>query len=403
MQRVAFKDLRKSDLFVDCIYEGGEEKNLKDEVLSKLVGCGISGGFRKLLRKDGKGFAYVVLYTSREELEWPDYLDVATGIFRYYGDNRKPGQSLTQTKPGGNLFLEGVFSQLNSGSYSDIPPILIFQKEGHRRDMRFLGLAAPGNPSISRDHELMAFWRNINQNRFQNYEAYFTVLDTGSEPITRKWLWYLINDHEHALDYAPAAWKEFVKRGREGIRPLIAPSMKTIPDKLDQIQMDSEGLRSLSRIRELCKKDNYVSFEACATNIVSMMDSNLVNFVLTRPWRDGGRDAIGDYLISQKNNSSNPPLRLDCSLEAKCYDWTKQGVGVHEMSRLISRLRYRQFGIMVTTSYVAQQAYEEVVEDRQPILIVTATDIASTLRRNQITPGDIDSWFADVMGRSRRL
>lgn len=73
------------------------------------------------------------------------------------------------------------------------------------------------------------------------------------------------------------------------------------------------------------------------------------------------------------------------------------------MSRLISRLRYRQFGIMVTTSYVAQQAYEEVVEDRQPILIVTATDIASTLRRNQITPGDIDSWFADVMGRSRRL
>ena len=73
------------------------------------------------------------------------------------------------------------------------------------------------------------------------------------------------------------------------------------------------------------------------------------------------------------------------------------------MSRLISRLRYRQFGIMVTTSYVAQQAYEEVGEDRQPILIVTATDIAATLRRNQITPGDIDSWFADVMGRSRRL
>lgn len=249
----------------------------------------------------------------------------------------------------------------------------------------------------------MAFWRNINQNRFQNYEAYFTILDTGCEPITRKWLWHLINDHEHALDYAPVAWKEFVKRGREGIRPLIAPAMKTIPDKLDQIQMDNEGLRSLSRIRELCKKDNYVSFEACATNIVSMMDSNLVNFVLTRPWRDGGRDAIGDYLISQKNNSPNPPLRLDCSLEAKCYDWTKQGVGVHEMSRLISRLRYRQFGIMVTTSYVAQQAYEEVVEDRQPILIVTATDIASTLRRNQITPGDIDSWFADVMGRSRRL
>ena len=46
------------------------------------------GGFRKKLREDGSGkYAYVVLYTSIEELEWPDYLEEETGIFRYYGDN----------------------------------------------------------------------------------------------------------------------------------------------------------------------------------------------------------------------------------------------------------------------------------------------------------------------------
>lgn len=40
------------------------------------------------MRKNGSGLpAYVVLYTSMQELAWPDYLDEETGIFRYYGDN----------------------------------------------------------------------------------------------------------------------------------------------------------------------------------------------------------------------------------------------------------------------------------------------------------------------------
>lgn len=39
-------------------------------------------------------------------------------------------------------------------------------------------------------------------------------------------------------------------------------------------------------------------FEVCATDIVSKMDSKFVEFSLTRPWRDGGRDALGFYSIS---------------------------------------------------------------------------------------------------------
>ena len=73
------------------------------------------------------------------------------------------------------------------------------------------------------------------------------------------------------------------------------------------------------------------------------------------------------------------------------------------MSRLMSRIRYRQVGIMVTTSYVDSQAYNEVVEDRQPILIVTATDIVSILRLNQITPSNIDQWLDSIRGRINRL
>ena len=70
----------------------------------------------------------------------------------------------------------------------------------------------------------------------------------------------------------------------------------------------------------------------------------------------GGRDAVGYYLISTKGKA-NHPLKIDCAMEAKCYN-PNNAVGVHEMSRLISRIRYRQFGAFVTTSYVGKQAYE---------------------------------------------
>ena len=52
-----------------------------------------------------------------EELEWPDFLDEETGIFRYYGDNREPGRALTDTKKKGNLILETTFALLNEGVY----------------------------------------------------------------------------------------------------------------------------------------------------------------------------------------------------------------------------------------------------------------------------------------------
>lgn len=145
------------------------------------------------------------------ELEWPDYLDEETGVFRYYGDNRKPGRAITDTKQGGNKLLENVFGLLNTGvGPKDIPPFLVFKKTGNGRDIKFLGLAAPGNPKISPDRDLVAFWRTVKENRFQNYEAHFTILNTGNDSILKKWLESLIYDHKNNMQYAPPAWKKFV-------------------------------------------------------------------------------------------------------------------------------------------------------------------------------------------------
>ena len=395
-KEVAFDKLEYSDLYVDCIYKGGTAPNMSAEPFHKLMpGCENSGGFRKVLRKDGsKKYAYVVLYSSMEELEWPDYLDEETGVFRYYGDNREPGRALTDTKKKGNLILETVFALLNEGvKLEEIPPFFVFKKTGNGRDIQFLGLAAPGNPHLSPDKDLVAFWRTIKDKRFQNYEAHFTILDTGEEPISRKWLEALIFDHDNNLNHAPEVWKRFVKEGRGGIKALKAPRIVTIPTKYDQLQSDVEGTKCLEIIRKHYA-DNPAGFEACAADIVKMMDSNFIRFDLTKPWRDGGRDAIGHYAITQ-GGKVNAPLKIECALEAKCYS-PDNSVGVREMSRLISRIRYRQFGIIVTTSHVNKQAYEEVVEDGHPILIITASDIAGILRRNAINTSNIEKYLQTI-------
>lgn len=399
---IAFENLEQADLVVDTVYKGGKVSGKGSEVLSKLMpGCSNSGGFRKVMRKDGTGLpAYVVLYTSMQELAWPDYLDEETGIFRYYGDNRSPGRAITDTPRKGNLLLEFVFDCLNSkdGSINNIPPFFIFKKTGSGWDVKFLGLAAPGNPKISPDKDLVAFWRSMNDERFQNYEAYFTVLDTDAA-IDRRWLDALVNDHDNSLEYAPLAWRRFIKNGRNGISPLVAKKIVEIPSKYDQLQSDIEGQLCIQKIRNYYSKFPQ-GFENCARDILEKTDTRFQDFELTRPWRDGGRDALGYYVISP-GGKANYSLRIDCALEAKCYS-EKNSVGVKEMSRLISRIRYRQFGVMLTTSYVDSQAYREVVEDGHPILIITATDIAYTLRHNSITSQNIDEWLVSLDEKDKR-
>ena len=92
---------------------------------------------------------------------------------------------------------------------------------------------------------------------------------------------------------------------------------------------------------------------------------------------------------------ANYPLRIDCALEAKCYS-ENVSVGVRQMSRLISRIRYRQFGVMLTTSFVDKQAYQEVIEDGHPVLIISASDIAYILRSNSITSENISEWLVSL-------
>ena len=120
-----------------------------------------------------------------------------------------------------------------------------------------------------------------------------------------------------------------------------------------------------------------------------MMDKNIVECDLTRPWRDGGRDALGKYRIGDPDNA----IDVEFALEAKCKQFNS-GSGVKETSRLISRLRYRQFGIFVTTSYVSEQAYKEIIEDGHPVIVMSGRDMANLLIMHGLnTDSRINQWL----------
>jgi hypothetical protein len=74
------------------------------------------------------------------------------------------------------------------------------------------------------------------------------------------------------------------------------------------------------------------------------------------------------------------------------------------MSRLISRLRHRQFGILVTTSHVAPQAYKEIRTDQHPIVILSGADIVNLVRqKGYATPSDVTRWLNEAFPRSAPL
>ena len=378
---IPFEELLVSDLLIDAVYEGAPGGQLSGEALSKLLpGTGNLGGFRASGRGDDKKF--VVLYTSGEDQDWPDRLDTSTGQFIYYGDNKTPGHELHDTDRGGNRILRNVFDRLHADLplRESIPPFFIFQKyptATSARSVQFKGLAVPGFTGLPPTADLVAVWKTTKGQRFQNYQATFTVLDTPS--ISRAWLDDLATG-SNLTDNAPQAWTEWVKFGRYDA--LTAESTTVIRGA--EMQMPDTATKTA--ILE-CVWDHFKdaprAFEAFAARVFQMHDQRVIIDEITRASVDGGRDAIGKYLLGL----SDDPVYAEFSLEAKCYRPPLNGhaantVGVKEVSRLISRIRHRQFGVLVTTSVIGRQAYEEVREDRHPIIFFSGKDIADILTTN---------------------
>lgn len=381
---ITFSLLKESDLMVDSIYEGGSRGNAGDDPISKLLMTGNQGGFRYVGTL--QNIRLCALYSELSDPEWPDILDTEFGRFSYYGDNKNAGYDLHDTRRKGNLVLKNTFNALHLNMREKIPPFFVFTKGGKGRDVVFRGLAVPGATSLSNTEDLIAIWKSKKDERFQNYKAVFTILDISS--ISRKWL-NDIHNNNPVSENSPKKWLAWIKGG--AYHPLIAPRSLIHRTIKEQLPSNSLQLEIIIAIITFFKqhKDREYAFEKCAVEIIKYMDTNVVSCDLTRFWRDGGRDAIGEYKIGVKQSE----IKIDFAVEAKCKN-LKYGSGIKETSRLVARLRHRQFGVFVTTSYVSEQAYKELVEDMHPVVILSGKDIANILiQQGYVTVEAVKKWL----------
>lgn len=382
------EQLGQVDLIVDAVYAGYKtERGGMADPLVPLVGVSRQGGFRYRGTKERP--TLLVLTSNLAEPEWPDQLDETTGTFVYFGDNRHPGRLLHDTPRFGNQLLRQIFDAVHLGQRHLVPPILLFTTEATGRAFRFRGLAVPGSPALAATEDLVALWKTTEGQRFQNYKAVFTILDEAV--ISRTWVHAMGRGEAPSL--APDAWNTWVVAG--GIRPLMAPRSLLVRSKAEQLPATSEDRALIEVIRQRYK-DNPYGFEACAGALTRLLLPDVARLDLTRPWRDGGRDGIGRLRIGR----SPAAIEVDFALEAKCYG-ANNAVGVREVSRLISRIKHREFGVLVTTSYVDRQAYQEVTDDGHPVILAAAQDIVGLLRSAGVrTPAQVDAWLDGITASS---
>lgn len=190
MIEIAADGFLSADLIPGALYVASTSSTGRgNEVISQLLpGISNSGGFRP--RASGGDPALVVLYSTGGEGDWPDHFDPTSGVFTYFGDNRKPGNDLHSTAKGGNRLLRKWFDDCFHGRNHLVPVILAFQRDSSSKgqNVRFIGLVVPGSPQEPLKDSLQIEIREHNDGQFENYKAKFTVLETGpiSGPFIRE-------------------------------------------------------------------------------------------------------------------------------------------------------------------------------------------------------------------------
>lgn len=232
---VEFSKVKTSDLYSDCIYKGGTKGNLSDEVISKLMNCENSGGFRKVGKSKGK-LNYVVLYSAENNKEeWVDEINYENKLVKYNGDNKKVNVDIHDTRKKGNLILKKTFDNLESRNRKEIVPFFMFtQDEG--RNVKFIGILVPGHKDV--EENLIEVDIEKENGIVKNYIAYFTILDT--KIIDRRWLDDLKQGISYESSYAPKEWIDWINDIESIDVNVKSKDIFTNNEEIDYIEIDSE-------------------------------------------------------------------------------------------------------------------------------------------------------------------
>lgn len=272
MLGIEFDNLKESGFFVDALYKSGAAGNAGDDPIHKLLGVANMGGFRSRLTSDRNGYAFIAIYSDNSDPDWPDHIDLVNGLLTYYGDNKRPGRPLENTRANGNRILSTVFELAHGGQEARmrVPPFFVFTKGAQRRDVIFRGIAVPGANSVSQTEDLVAVWKIKEGQRFQNYRAIFTILDI--DHVKREWTDDLMNLRPLSNN-CPDAWRLWIETGH--YTPLKASESRQYRTKQEQLPYNNQEAILLRTVFDYFQVSPYL-FERFAGEIVKLMDRNCI-------------------------------------------------------------------------------------------------------------------------------
>lgn len=156
----------------------------------------------------------------------------------------------------------------------------------------------------------MAIWKTVDGQRFQNYQAVFTILKLNIVP--RAWLTEL-RQGERLGPSCPTVWRQWVASGKAAA--LRAERVTRVRSKAQQLG-DQRQRDMAETVHEHFRARPH-AFEQFAADIVRLMDQNVVGIDVTRASRDGGRDAVGKYRIGQPQNCVTVDFAMEASATSR--------------------------------------------------------------------------------------
>jgi Restriction endonuclease AspBHI N-terminal/Restriction endonuclease len=363
---------------------------------------------RKVKAGDGTRRPVLVLRSSpwkagHETNPWHDIYDLDHGYVRYFGDH-KISDTVELGRTRGNAALLETWPAHRGTTAVErgyATPILLFRSvtvnglvKGH---VQFCGLAVMERLEhvIQRDP--------VSGRSFANLVFDLAVLSLAEEgeQLDCRWL----DDrrdpsltNEEALRFAPAAWREWMRRGDPALprlRRRVAASQVRTPAEQRPTSDSIEG-RLLDKIYQHFDNKK-VQFELLAArvagNIFRSRGGVYLEGWLTRGAGDGGTDFVGRL----DAGGGDAMVRLVVLGQAKCVS-PQTAISAEQIARVVARLRRGWIGVYVTTGVYSRAAQEEIIDDQYPILLVDGRHLAEEVRRMAFDSygGDVNALLAEI-------
>ncbi|MFJ3017287.1 restriction endonuclease [Streptomyces collinus] len=319
-----------------------------------------------------------------EQTPWHDVFDMDNGHVRYFGDH-KASTTLPPGTTNGNAALLEAFAE-HQGHTPDerarATPLLLFRAvsrngkpKGH---VEFCGLG------IIERAERLVQWAGSEHTTFINYVYDVALVDLAAEGDQVSWEWIQARRDESvadakALELAPHAWREWVKRGNSALprlrRRVARAKVTKVPEQRPVVgSSEAKYLERVYTYFDGRKHDFEAVAAAVAARVLRGAGNNYLDGWLTRRSGDGGADFVGRLDLG----SGLAGTSLVVLGQAKCVK-PDTLVTAEQIARVVARLRRGWIGVYVTTGSYSVSAQTEMVEDQYPIVLINGLDLVHEL------------------------